>query len=274
MADMRAPAAEASSFMTYRNAFDLTGRCALVTGSGRGIGRAIATGLAAHGASVGVHFGAKGEMAEAAAATIRAQGGSAVVLGADLALAGQGRHLAQLALGAMGKIDILIANASVDIEEPLEAVSEASFDRQINVNLRSTLELMQALLPGMAERHWGRVVTIGSVQQTSPNPRKAVYAATKSAQANLVLSIARAYAAAGVTANNLAPGLIRTDRTAKIAEDAQFWRRKIDQIPVGRAGEPDDLVGATVLLCSEAGSYITAQDILIDGGLNLGGGRG
>jgi NAD(P)-dependent dehydrogenase (short-subunit alcohol dehydrogenase family) len=118
------------------------------------------------------------------------------------------------------------------------------------------------------------VVTIGSVQQVTPNPRKAIYAASKSAQANLAVSMARAYAAHGVTVNNVAPGLILTDRTRGLEREADRWQRKLQEIPVGYAGAPDDVVGAVILLCSDAGRYITAQDFLVDGGLGLSGARG
>ena len=173
----------------------------------------------------------------------------------------------------MGEIDILVVSASIEIEQAFGEVTDAEFDRQINVNFRSTVELMQELLPRMAARKWGRVLTIGSVQQANPSPRKAIYAATKSAQASLAVSMAKEYASFGVTVNNLAPGLIQTDRTSGLRDDPEVWRRKIEAIPLGRAGVPNDMIGAAVLLCTDAGAYITGQNLFADGGLGFLGGR-
>ena len=173
----------------------------------------------------------------------------------------------------MGCIDIVVANASVEFEQAFDSVTDDEFDRQININLRSTMELMQELLPPTRTRKWGRFVTIGTIQQISPNPRKAIYAATKAAQANLALSMAKAYATHGVTVNNVAPGLILTDRTTDLQADDTAWRQKLRAIPIGRAGIPDDMVGIVLLLCSEGGAYITGQTVFADGGLGFPGVR-
>lgn len=274
MSHERSPAIPASSDLdAYRRMFDLTGRTALVTGASRGIGRAIALALATFGCNIAVHFTTGRMAADAVAASAVATGRRAVAIPADFASGGEGRRLARAAQSALGDIDILIASASIEIEQAFEDVTAAEFDRQINVNLRSTLELMQELLPRMAARRWGRVLTIGSVQEASPSPRKAVYAASKSAQSSLVCSMAKEYAPLGVTVNNLAPGLVLSDRTAGLREDPTGWQRKIDAIPVGRAGEPNDMVGVALLLCSGAGSYITGQSVFADGGLSFPGGR-
>ena len=273
----REPPAEAAALSdgldAYLRTFDLSGRTALVTGASRGIGRALTLGLAAFGCNIAAHFSAAREAADEIVAVVQRAGRRAVALPADFANAGEGRRLARAAQSALGQIDILIANASIEIEQAFGDITDAEFDRQINVNLRSTVELMQELLPAMGTRRWGRVLTIGSVQEASPSPRKAIYAATKAAQSNLVASMAKDYAPLGVTVNNLAPGLILTDRTAGLQHDPAIWQRKIDAIPVGRAGEAKDMVGAALLLCSDAGSYITGQSIFVDGGLSFPGGR-
>lgn len=257
----------------YRHVFDLKGRTALVTGASRGIGWAIASALAAYGCRLAVHYSSSRSAADDLVAAVRKSGGEAESFAADLGMAGAGQLLAHAATSAMGKVDILVTSASIEIEQDFADVSAAEFDRQINVNFRATVELMQSLLPAMAERRWGRVLTIGSVQEASPSPRKAIYAATKCAQASLVASMARAYASFGVTLNNLAPGLVATDRTAALKADAAVWKQKLATIPLNRAGTPDDMVGAALLLCSDAGSYITGQDLFADGGLSFPGGR-
>jgi NAD(P)-dependent dehydrogenase (short-subunit alcohol dehydrogenase family) len=265
--------APADPIEAYRRLFDLSGRTALVTGASRGIGRALALALAAFGCDVAAHFAAARAAIDEAVAQIGHAGRRGTALSADLTTAGEGRRLARAAIAEMGRIDIVVANASIEIEQAFDSVGDSEFDRQVNINLRSTMELMQELLPPMAERKWGRFVTIGTIQQISPNPRKAIYAATKSAQANLALSMAKAFAPHGVTVNNVAPGLILTDRTSDLQTDAEVWRQKIAAIPLGRAGTPDDMIGLVVLLCSDAGGYITGQDIFADGGLGFPGVR-
>jgi glucose 1-dehydrogenase len=252
------------------SAFDLTGRVALVTGARREIGRAVAAGLAGLGATVAVHHrGTPDEKADAeeAIAAIRAEGGEARDFGADFAEAGAGAHLAETVLAAMRTVDILVLNASIEIVEGFEEITPEHFDRQVTVNLRSTFELLQVLVPKMAERGWGRVVTIGSVQQQRPHPRMFVYAGSKAMQHSWVRNLSRQYGRQGVTVNNLAPGAIATARNQA---QMQTERPIIEaRIPVGRLGAPADLVGAAMLLCSDAGSYINGADIYVDGGLSI-----
>ena len=251
--------------------FDLSGRTALVTGARREIGRAIAVALAAHGASLAIHHVGTAEEArdaDAVVAEIRAAGGRAQPFAADFAEDDAGTRLARALMAALGHIDILVLNASIELPEPFEAINREKFDRQITVNLRSTLELLQALLPPMAERGWGRVVAIGSVQQVIPHPAMLVYAGTKAAQHNWMLNLARQFGRNGVTVNNLAPGAIATARNREqlAVEAAEL----VTRIPVGRIGTPDDLVGAALLLCSDAGRYITGANLYVDGGRNIG----
>lgn len=249
--------------------FRLTGRTALVTGARREIGRAIALGLAGAGARLAIHHaGTAGEQSDAAAvvAEIHRMGGQAVAFGQDFAQDDAGRHLAA-AVSAWAPIDILVLNASVELPEDFHAVTREHFDRQIAVNLRTTMELLQALVPPMAERGWGRVVTIGSVQQERPHPAMLVYAGTKAAQLNWVLSLARQFGGRGVTVNNLAPGAILTARNRE--QMAVEGEALVQRIPTGRLGRPDDLVGAALLLCSDAGSYINGANLFVDGGRSV-----
>ena len=190
-------------------------------------------------------------------------GGEARAFGQDFTQDDAGQHLAA-AVTEWAPIDILVLNASIELPEELRAITRDHFDRQIAVNLRSTMELLQALVPPMAERGWGRVVTIGSVQQERPHPAMFVYAATKAAQRNWVLNLARQFGGRGVTVNNLAPGAILTARNRE--QMAVEGETLVQRIPAGRLGQPDDLVGAALLLCSDAGSYINGVDLFVDGG--------
>jgi len=249
--------------------FDLSGRRALVTGARRGIGRAIAEALAAQGAEVAVHHvGSAEEAADArdVVATIAERGGAAVAVAADFADPGAGSRLAE----DVGAIDILVLNASIELLEPPESISTERFDRQIAINLRAPLELLQAFLPGMKQRGWGRIVAIGSVQQVKPHPEMLIYAGTKAAQLNWVRNLARHIGPCGVTVNNLAPGAIWTARNDQFLSDPGFRDQMERRIPLGRVGCPDDLVGAAMLLCSDAGRYINGADILVDGGMSVG----
>lgn len=247
-------------------AFRLTGRVALVTGARREIGRAIAQALAGAGAAVAVHHaGTTEETADAAAVVqaIEAMGGTAAAFGQDFTQDDAGAHLAA-AVTAWSPIDILVLNASIELPEDFQTISRDHFDRQIAVNLRTTMELLQTLIPPMAERGWGRVVTIGSVQQERPHPAMFVYAGTKAAQLNWSRSLARQYGGRGVTVNNLAPGAILTARNRdQMATEGEALAQRI---PAGRLGAPDDLVGAAMLLCSDAGRYINGVNLFVDGG--------
>jgi glucose 1-dehydrogenase len=246
--------------------FRLSGRTALVTGARREIGRAIALGLAGAGARLAIHHaGTPEELSDAAGVLqeIQAMGGEAAAFGQDFANDDAGHHLVA-AVTAWAPVDILVLNASIELPEDFQAITRERFDRQIAINLRTTMELLQALVPAMAERGWGRVVTIGSVQQERPHPAMFVYAGTKAAQLNWALSLARQFGGQGVTVNNLAPGAILTarNRTQMAVEGEALAQR----IPAGRLGRPDDLVGAAMLLCSDAGCYINGVNLFVDGG--------
>ncbi|MGE0420385.1 MAG: SDR family NAD(P)-dependent oxidoreductase [Acetobacteraceae bacterium] len=246
--------------------FRLTRRTALVTGARREIGRAIALALAGAGAAVAIHHaGTEDESrdADAVVAEIAAAGGTAHPFGQDFAQDDAGHRLAG-AVAAWARIDILILNASIELPEDYRDITRDHFDRQIAVNLRTTLELLQDLVPPMAERGWGRVVTIGSVQQIRPHPQMLVYAGTKAAQLNWSFNLARQFGGRGVTVNNLAPGAILTARNrAQMVTEADAL---VQRIPAGRLGRPEDLAGAALLMCSDAGAYINGVNLFVDGG--------
>lgn len=252
---------------TPNDIFDLSGRTALVTGSSRGIGAAIARGLAAANAHVLVH-GQSESSTNDTIATIRRDGGSAEAIFGDLAEPNQGRSLIETCETKAGRLDILVINASAQVNAPLSELTPDDLSFQIDVNLRSTIDMLSACLPKMAERRWGRVVSIGSINQSGPKPIVTAYAATKAAQHNLIQSQAREYANTGVTLNTLSPGLIDTDRNAgRKNQDPQAWETYLAQANwMGRAGTPDEMVGAALLLASNASSFMTGEVITLSGG--------
>lgn len=243
----------------------LTGKRVLVTGSSRGIGRAVALDLARCGADVIVHCSANTSKAEEVSREIAAMGRKTQVVQADLSLpCGADGFIAET-----GPVDILILNASVQLARPWAEITDAEFDTQINCNFRSSLKLIQQYAPAMKEKHWGRIVTIGSVQEVKPHPDMLIYSASKAAQSNMVRSLASQLAPFGITVNNVGPGVVNTDRNAKALADPAYVKHLMSLIPVGFCAEAEDMTGIVRLLCTEEGRYITGQNIYPDGGKSL-----
>lgn len=255
--------------MKPNDIFDLSGRTALVTGSSRGIGAAIAQTLAEAGADVAVHCAGNRQAAETVAETIAALGRRTLVIAEDLAATGAAARISDAAARGLGRLDILVLNASIQFPESWKSVTAEHFDRQVRSNWQSGFELIQLAAPPMAERGWGRILTVGSVQEVKPHPEMVVYAALKAAQTLMARNLARQLAVNGVTVNNLAPGAVETDRNTERLADASYKAKVLAQIPAGRVGVPMDCAGAALLLCSEAGRYITGQSLLVDGGMSL-----
>jgi len=252
--------------MRLETIFGLKGRTALVTGSSRGIGAAIAQGLAGAGARVILH-GTKPGGTESVRKRIVADGGVAEELASDLAGQAAGRKLIEQA-EEIAPVDILVINASAQINAVLEDMKADDLAFQLAVNLGSTIDMLQAVLPRMAARNWGRIVSIGSVNQLRPKGIVTAYAATKAAQHNLIQSQARDYAQRNVLLNTLAPGLIDTDRNAhRRDQDPEGWAEYTRNLNwMGRAGTPEEMVGAAIFLSSEACSFMTGESIFLTGG--------
>ncbi len=241
--------------------FDLHGKRALVTGSTQGIGYAIAKALAEAGASVYVHCSADQKKADTVAREIGAVAG---IVG-DLSDASAPAAMYE----KTGDVDILIANASVQYRHAWNEITVQEFDTQVTVNFKSTLLLMQLYAPAMQAKHFGRIITVGSVQQYRPHKDMAVYAATKCAVMSLVTNVGKQLAPDGITVNNLSPGVIATPRNDAALADAAYREKVLAGIPAAFAGESKDCAGAALLLCSEEGRYITGIDLIVDGGMHL-----
>ncbi|TDB67036.1 SDR family NAD(P)-dependent oxidoreductase [Arundinibacter roseus] len=249
--------------------FDLTSRLALVTGASQGIGRSIALGLAEYGADVIVLYHSGKKNAEKVAKEIKALNQKAYLFQSDLS-----KNQAPEKLFAKLKKkhlfpDILVINASVQVARPWADMTEKDFSYQVNTNIRATLQLMQLFMPHLLEQQWGRIVTLGSVQESRPHPAMIVYAATKAAVENMVKNVAIQVADKGVTVNNLAPGVIGTPRIEEPVPEIDEEIHQRMTIPAGGIGEPEDCAAVALLLCSEAGRFITGQTIFVDGGMSL-----
>ena len=242
--------------------FNLTGKRALVTGSTQGIGWAIASCLAEHGAEVFVHGGTSLEKCTKAAERIN---GITYPVLQDLSW----HDCAEKLYTQTSNVDILVLNASVQYSKAWDQITEEEFDHQIDTNLRASFSLTQKYAPHMIAQKWGRIVMIGSVQQHKPHKDMAIYAATKCAQMSLVQNLAKQFAPYGVTVNNLSPGVIATPRCESALTDDEYRPIVLGRIPMGIPGQALDCAGAALLLCSEESRYITGIELLVDGGMHL-----
>ena len=229
--------------------FDLTGKVALVTGSTRGIGKALGDAFEEYGAKVIRHNTKVCDLADP------------VAIDAFFAK-----------LEAEGSMpNILVANASLQAKIPWTEFPMDEARNEIQVNFLATLRMFQLCYPKMRAQKWGRLIVVGSVNERRPHPDMCVYAATKSAQENLVRGIARQVAPEGITVNNLCPGVFYTDRNRECLADPVYGKRVADAIPMHDYAMPEDAAGAALLLASDAGRYITGATIMVDGGLSLPG---
>ena len=240
-------------------------KTALVTGSSRGIGRAIAIRLAQDGYRVIIHGAGNIAKAEETKQIIEQNGGVAVVEMADLCNVDETKAFAE----RIGNVDALVLNASLQFETYLESITPEDMLSHYTCNAVSSLILIQHFVPLMKQQKWGRIVTIGSVNEKKPIPKLMAYSMSKAAQTNMVLSLAPQVAEYGITVNNVAPGVIYTDRNVEALSDPEYAKKVSDSIPVGFYGEPEDCAGIVSLLCSDEGRYITGQNIFVDGGKGL-----
>ncbi len=251
--------------------FNLKGRRALVTGSARGIGRAIAVALAEFGARVIVHGVKPSQNLSGALDAVRKHSPESFAVCADLREPDAPKSILDAISKECDLPDILVANASLQYRTKWTDITLEEAREQMQVNFHATMALIQGCYPLMKKQRWGRVVTIGSVQEFRPHPDMAVYAASKSAQENLVRNLARQVAAEGICINNISPGVFATDRNEEVLANPEYAKKVTDCIPSHEYATPADAAGAALLLCSDAGRYITGSTIVIDGGLRLPG---
>jgi len=255
--------------MEIKNLFNLKGKTALVTGGSQGIGKAISLALAEFGANIVINYRSGNILAEETCREIVNMGVECHLIACDLSSADSAKTIARYLSDHNLQIDILVLNASVQFRKPWNEVTAEEFELQMNTNLRASLFLIRELYPAMQEKAWGRIVTIGSVQQVRPHQQMIAYAASKVAQTSMVKSLAPQFGPFGVTINNLAPGAILTGRNEEVLRDEYYKKNVEAKIPLGFIGEPADCAATALLLCSDAGRYITGQDIFVDGGMGL-----
>jgi NAD(P)-dependent dehydrogenase (short-subunit alcohol dehydrogenase family) len=238
----------------------------MVTGAGRGIGRALATGFARAGASVAANDLAPGGL-DRTVEVIQGEGGTVQGFVADVANKMQVQMMIEDVRDAFGRIDILINNAGVEPHASLLALDEYDWDRTLAVNLKGPFLTMQSVGRVMADEGGGVMVNIASIAGRAHGLKdRAAYVASKSGLIGLTREAAREFAAHGIRVNAVCPGVIETEMTAKLREDEAMMARWLADIPEGRLGLPEDVVGLVMFLCSDAAAYVTGQAINVDGG--------
>ena len=251
--------------------FDLAGKVALITGSTRGIGLAIAQRFAAHGARV-VVSSRKPDACEAAKAAIVEAGGEAIAVPCNIGYKDQLQALVDATLAAYGAIDVLVCNAAVNpYFGPLARIGDDAFDKIMASNVRSNLWLCNMVMPGMAERGGGAAIILSSIAGIKGTRLLGAYALSKAADSQLARNLAVEWGGKNVRTNCIAPGIIKTDFAKALYENPMTHQMAVKQIPLGRLGEVDDVSGVAVLLASRAGQYINGQTIVVDGGTTIAG---
>ncbi len=245
--------------------FDLTDRVALVTGGSKGLGKAMATAFAEAGADVIITSRHEAELQSTMAEIAKTTGAKLSYVVADMTDREAVKALIEKALASRGRVDILVNNAGGNEPQAIDEVTDESWDRIVELNLTSCMELTRGLVPQMKERKWGRIIHISSIMGLASKEARNSYSATKSALIGMAKASALDLGSHGITVNCLAPGPFLTDLPGSLLTDeqkAQFAERTA----LGRWGDPKELAGPALLLASEAGSYITGETIVVDGG--------
>ncbi|HEY3699825.1 MAG TPA: SDR family oxidoreductase [Spongiibacteraceae bacterium] len=249
--------------------FDLKGKVAIVTGSSRGIGRAIALRFAEHGAKV-VVSSRKADACAAVAAEIKANGGEAIVVSCNIFYKEQLQNLVDQTNKQFGKIDILVCNAAVNpYFGPAAAIPDEAFDKIIGSNVRSNFWLCNMVCPQMAERGGGSVIIVSSIGGLMGSSMLGVYGISKAADMQVARNIAVEWGGKNIRANCIAPGLVRTDFARALWENPETAKRFTRHAPLLRMGEPDEIAGAAVFLAAPASNFMTGQTMVIDGGVTV-----
>jgi NAD(P)-dependent dehydrogenase (short-subunit alcohol dehydrogenase family) len=245
--------------------FNLTGKVALVTGGSKGLGKAMARGLAEAGADIVISSRHENELRPALDDILQGTGRRGRFIVADMSRREQVTQLARTALEQMGRVDILINNAGTNKPQAIDEITDEIWDSVMETNLNSIMVLTRALVPQMKQRRWGRIIHISSVMGFHSKEKRNVYSVTKTALLGFARATALDLGAHGITVNCIAPGPFITDLPMSVLSEAE---KKLfaDRTAVGRWGDPKELVGPALLLASDAGSYITGQTLIVDGG--------
>ena len=251
--------------------FSLKDKTAIVTGSSRGIGRAIAIAYARAGARV-VISSRKVDACSAVVEQIRGEGLQATAIGCNISHKEQVLALVEQTEKIYGPVDILVCNAAVNpYYGPMSGISDEAFAKVLDVNIRSNLWLVNRVAPGMAERGGGSVVIISSVAGLTGSKTLGAYAISKAADMQLARNLALEWGKQGVRTNCIAPGLVKTDFAKALWDNPKTLAAALASSPLNMIGDPEDIVGAALLLASDAGRFITGTTIIVDGGATIRG---
>ncbi len=244
---------------------NLSNRVAIVTGSGRGIGRAIALKLAEVGATIVINDIGEASFVDSVAEEIKAMNRESLAILADVSLSSDVDRLVETTITAYGKVDILVNNAGITRDHLLLRMSDEDWDKVMNVNLKSVFLCTRAVLRHMTKQRWGRIINISSIVGIAGNVGQANYASAKAGVIGFTKTIAKEVASRGITVNAIAPGFIDTGMTQQLRED---WKQELKRrIPVGYLGTPRDVAEAVAFLASEEARYITGHVLNVDGGM-------
>ncbi len=245
----------------------LEGKVALVTGGSRGIGRAIALELASRGANVAVNYAGNEEAAQQVVGEIEAKGRQGLAVQADVSNSAAVDEMIKKVLDAFGRIDILVNNAGITRDNLLMRMKEEDWDQVVDTNLKGAFLCTKAVLRQMMRQKEGRIINISSISSMTGTAGQANYAASKAGLIALTKTTAREVASRGITVNAIAPGFIKTEMTDVL--DDSYKQQLLDQIPMGRIGEPEDIARLAAFLASDEAAYITGQTIHVNGGMYM-----
>jgi len=246
---------------------ELNGRVAVVTGSSRGLGRAIAVKLASLGAKVVVNYRSDKPAGEETLRLIQQAGGEAIVIQADVSVFDDAQRLIQSALDHFGRLDILVNNAGTTRDTLLVRMSEEEWDIVVDTNLKGVFNCCKAAQRSMLKQRYGRIVNITSIAGLAGNAGQTNYSAAKAGQIGFTKALAKEVGSRNITVNAIAPGYIPTDLSATIPPD--LLAKGMELMPLGRPGTPEDIANAVAFLASDEGNYITGQVLSVDGGLAM-----
>jgi NAD(P)-dependent dehydrogenase (short-subunit alcohol dehydrogenase family) len=258
--------------MAVSSLFDLSNKVAVITGSSRGIGRAIAERMAEHGAKV-VVSSRKLDACDEVVAAITAKGGTAFAHPCNISRKEELQGLVNTAIAKWGGIDVLVCNAAVNpYFGPSIDMPDEAYDKVMNSNVRSNFWLCNMALPHMAQRGGGSIIIVSSIAGLIGSPTLGVYGISKAADMALARNICTEWGPKNIRANCIAPGLVRTDFARALWENKETYEKTVKVYPLRRIGEPDEIAGAAVFLAAPSGSFMTGQTIVIDGGGVVGRG--